>query len=120
MRYIIKTNNMGVVVSAFEMQKIAMTRNLPDDTIEVYEDYPEVENAIVVDSDAAPYIGYSTYINDVFNLNADAYTAGVASARAKADRLSEMRGIQSWFDSYYMQHEQKYNRLIALGQLCDD
>lgn len=28
--------------------------------------------------------------------------------------------LQTWFDTYYTQHEQKYNRLIALDRLTDN
>lgn len=27
---------------------------------------------------------------------------------------------QTWFDTYYAQHEQKYRRLYTLKQKCDD
>jgi len=32
----------------------------------------------------------------------------------------KMSQLKSWFDTYYTQHEQKYNRLIALERECDD
>lgn len=32
----------------------------------------------------------------------------------------EIQELKEWFDTYYTQHEQKYNRLIALGKLTDE
>lgn len=32
----------------------------------------------------------------------------------------ELSALTTWFDTYYAQHEQKYNRLIALERECDD
>lgn len=36
------------------------------------------------------------------------------------NRWKEMAELRDWFEGYYAQHEQKYNRLIALGKLTDD
>lgn len=32
----------------------------------------------------------------------------------------EIWQLTTWFDTYYAQHEQKYNRLIALDRLTDN
>lgn len=32
----------------------------------------------------------------------------------------EIYELKDWFTHYYTEHEQKYNRLIALEKLCDD
>lgn len=33
---------------------------------------------------------------------------------------NEIQDLKEWFEKYYSQHEQKYNRLIALERECDD
>lgn len=32
----------------------------------------------------------------------------------------EIQDLKEWFETYYSQHEQKYNRLITLGKLTDE
>ena len=34
--------------------------------------------------------------------------------------IAELTQLTQWFNSYYIVHEQKYNRLIALNKLDDD
>lgn len=34
--------------------------------------------------------------------------------------INEKQELEYWFDIYYSQHEQKYNRLIRKNLLCDD
>lgn len=36
------------------------------------------------------------------------------------EMLQELWQLQTWFNVYYTQHEQKYNRLIALNKQDDD
>ena len=38
----------------------------------------------------------------------------------KNEMLQELWQLQTWFNVYYTQHEQKYNRLIALNKQDDD
>lgn len=38
----------------------------------------------------------------------------------KKTYIKELQEIKKWFNTYYTEHEQKYNRLIALNKTLDD
>ena len=38
----------------------------------------------------------------------------------KEQVLLEIDDLKYWFDTYYSQHAEKYQRLIGLNSLCDD
>lgn len=39
---------------------------------------------------------------------------------AHYEAQQEIAELKQWFSGYYTEHEQKYNRLIALGKNCDN
>ena len=75
------------------------------------------ENAIEVEIPSVDliHIGYSKVINGVFYENLEEYAQAKQKEDLKQKYYAEMQEIKSWFNTYYTIHEQKYNRLIALG-----
>lgn len=42
------------------------------------------------------------------------------SADNTEETLMQIQELKTWFETYYSQHIQKYNRLIALNKLTDE
>ena len=61
------------------------------------------------------HLGYSKVVNGVFYENREEYLQAKQKEELKQSYIEEMQDIKTWFNTYYTIHEQKYNRLIALG-----
>ena len=75
------------------------------------------ENSIEIDIPSVDliHIGYSKVANGVFVENLEEYTKYQEKGEITNSYKIEMQEIKSWFNTYYTIHEQKFNRLISLG-----
>jgi len=67
-----------------------------------------------------PYRQYLRVVDDNITVEDKELSPEKIAEIEKKEARDEIKTLKRWFDFYYTQHEQKYRRLIALGDLTDD
>lgn len=70
-------------------------------------------------------VGYSNCVNisnefECREVTESEYNAYLETLKQKQEIENELNNLYSWYDNYYLQHEQKYRRLHTLGRLTDE